>query len=452
MFEDDDIREIGQRLLATEGVPCSDVEQIDRIHQLERLTAHVQAQLMSETTTFLDGRRVGGWRDPAEHLRDVKLDSANDEVALARGISAVTSALHTATAEILINDLPTCFRALDEGRISLHAARSIVNEAQVLSPQQRNEIDDATALEVADLLPGQVRDSVRARVLAVDSAAAERRAANARADKQVGLVKRGDGVALVFGRLPAEDATACWDAIDTHARRLRDAGDERTLNDIRCDTFVSRLTGAEPAAPAKVELGVVISAATWLGLTDTPASLTGYGAIHPGMVRDIVDGADTWIRRLMVDPNTGEVLSIDSKARKVTGLLRTFGTYRDQVCRRPYCTNPITDFNHIKEHAKGGRTNHHNIDGLCEPCHLSRHRAGWTQRTDPFTGRIEWITPTGHVYGSDPPPAIGYGTLSARLLRMIVQHPLPSTAPPDGCDRSTRSSGPTATGRIRSSC
>jgi hypothetical protein len=106
----------------------------------------------------------------------------------------------------------------------------------------------------------------------------------------------------------------------------------------------------------------------------------------------------------------------------VTGLLRTFGIYRDQTCRRLYCSNPIRDFNHISEHGKGGRTNHRNIDGLCEPCHLSRHRAGWSQQAEPGSGRVWWMTPTGHCYPSDPPPALGHGRVSAAMLRILARH------------------------------
>jgi hypothetical protein len=382
----------------------------------------VQAQLLSEAAVFVHRRRMGRWRDPADSGREVKLDAANDEVALARGVSATTAALHVSLAEVLQNDLPECFAALDEGRISLHAARMIVAECDVLSAQQRSEIDAAIALEAPRLLPGQVRAAVRARVLAIDADAAQRRARKARADRRVGMVSKPDGVGLVFGRLAAEEAVACWTALDSCARKMRAEGDKRPINDIICDTFLARLTGAESTRPRRVEIGVVISAASWLGLDATPATLTGYGSIHPAVLADVVAGADTWVRRLIVDPHDGQVLSIDSRARKVTGLLRTFGYYRDQVCRRPYCSNPISDLNHIREHGKNGRTRYDNIDGLCERCHLSRHTAGWSQTLDPTTGRIWWTTPTRHAYVSDPPPALGYGTLSASLLRVIAQH------------------------------
>jgi len=266
-----------------------------------------------------------------------------------------------------------------------------------------------------------VREAVRARVLAADAEAAAKRARRARSDTRVGLVRREDGVGMVFANLEAERAVAVIDSLDEHARRLRQTGDARSLSQIMCDTFVERLTGAGTDRPASVRVNVVVSAATLLGLDSTPGMLSGYGAIAPEVVREIVDGPDTWIRRLVTDPIDGQVLTIDSRARRVTGLLRTFTTARDGVCRRPYCSNPIREVDHVDDHALGGRTHHRNIDGLCIPCHRTRHRLGWRLEVDPRSARVWWTTPTGHRYASDTPPAIGYGTLSHRLLRMVVQ-------------------------------
>jgi hypothetical protein len=99
-------------------------------------------------------------------------------------------------------------------------------------------------------------------------------------------------------------------------RKARCEGDERSINGIICDTFIARLTGTDPAERARVEIGVVVSAATWLGAGDTPARLPGYGAIRPSVVREIVDGSDTWVHRVLVDPIDSEVLAIDSRARQ----------------------------------------------------------------------------------------------------------------------------------------
>jgi len=425
MFDSQRVREVGGRLLATEGEPCTAAEQIDRIAGWEQLIAHAQAQQLAEMADFADRRRTGRWAGVPEDTRDVVHDSANDEIALARRLSSVTVALHISLAQLLRNDLPQVFAALDAGAIGLHAARVIATETDVLSPEQRHGIDEALALEASRLTPGQVRDAARARVLAVDADAAAKRATKARARTEVGMVRRADGVGMIYANLRAEDAVATIEALDAHARSLRSAGDPRSLRQIRVDAFVARLTGSAPTTSAKrrVDVNIVVSAATLLGLDDTPGMLTGYGAIPAAVVRDIVDGPDTWIRRLVVDPIDGEVLSIDTRARRIEGLLRTFTELRDGVCRRPWCSNRIRHGDHIVAHAEGGRTHHRNSDGLCERCHRSRHRLGWRLDAEPASARVWWTTPTGHRYPSDPPPAIGYGTPSHQLLRMVVQHP-----------------------------
>jgi len=59
--------------------------------------------------------------------------------------------------------------------------------------------------------------------------------------------------------------------------------------------------------PAKVEVQVVISAATLLGLDDAPCLLRGYGAIPVEVARDIVDNAtSTTLRGLFADPVVGD--------------------------------------------------------------------------------------------------------------------------------------------------
>lgn len=474
MFEGMGVREVGARLLATEDEACGPAERVDRIAGWEAVIAHAQARQLAEMADFATTRRVGGWAETPEDSRERVYDSVNDEVAMARGISAVTAAMHLCLAQVLTQDLPHCFAALEAGRIGLHAARVIVAETDVLSPAHRGSVDAAIAAEAADLTPGQVRDAVRARVLAADADAADKRAAKARADTYVGMAKKPDGVALVYAHLKAEDAVAVTETLDAHARAARAAGDPRSLNQLRVDTFLDRLTagttatrtgtsrtgtsrthgetpdtgpdtaadgttparGGDPGDPSddntagdntdrparRVNLNLVVSAATVLGLDTTPGMLTGYGHISPAVVRDILDGPDTWIRRLVADPLDGQVLTIDSRARRVTGLLRVFTDTRDGVCRRPFCSNRIDDADHITEHHRGGRTHHANTDGLCQPCHLTRHQAGWTLTPETGTNRVWWTTPTGHTYGSEPPPALGYGTLSHLLLRTITQH------------------------------
>lgn len=430
MFDEAVVRDLVGALVTGEEEPHDAVALIDRVADADRVIAHLQARQLADMAAFADLRRRGRAAAWPEHAGEITHDGVNDELGLARGISPVTAACHLHLGQVLLRDFPCCFAALAAGEIGLHAARVIVAETDVLTPEQRRVTDEAVALEAMRLTPGQVREAVRARVLAADPQAAHKRAAKARQDVRVGLVRKPDGMGMVFAVLPAEQALGVFQSLDQHARAQRQGGDERSLQRLRGDCLVARVTGLVPGSATEqrgakpgVRLNVVISAATLLGLDDHPAVLSGYGAITPAVLADILADADTWVRRMFTDPVDGQVLTIDSRARKVEGLLRTFVRARDgHTCRRPYCTNPIRDVDHIHQYAQHGRTNAANSDGLCQPCHLTRHRLGWTLEADADGTRVWWTTPTGHSYASDPPPALGYGTLEVGMLRMLVRH------------------------------
>ncbi|WP_325789830.1 HNH endonuclease [Arthrobacter koreensis] len=84
------------------------------------------------------------------------------------------------------------------------------------------------------------------------------------------------------------------------------------------------------------------------------------------------------LRRLYVDPVSGDLTAMESKARAFpAGLARMIHT-RDQTCRTPWCDAPIRHIDHIQPHAAGGPTSYTNGQGLCEACNLAKEAPGWT--------------------------------------------------------------------------
>ncbi|WP_235036405.1 HNH endonuclease, partial [Arthrobacter sp. 18067] len=123
---------------------------------------------------------------------------------------------------------------------------------------------------------------------------------------------------------------------------------------------------------------------------------------------------EIWVRRLYTAPTTGELLTMDSKARLFPPRLRRFIETRDDTCRTPYCDAPIRHIDHIVPWHSGGITTLSNGAGLCEACNHTKENAGWSANTvsgDVHT--VELRTPTGHVYRSKAPPMPDPGTLRA---------------------------------------
>jgi len=421
MFETDDMAAVVS-VLAAAADQADPEERVDRIVAWERVVAWAQARQAREVAALAD-QRVRADAAAGACTSDQGRYVA-EEVALARMVSPMAGGQHVAFACGLVADHPATLAAMLAGRVGAMAARTIVRECMVLPPELRGQVDAAAAVEAAELTPGQVRRAVARRVTAADPEAAERRAAAARRDRCVSVLPGDDGTAALWARLPAEQAVACWNALDGHARGLRSAGDSRPLHDIRCDTLVERVTGTAAAQGPPVEVGVVISAATLLGLDSAPATLHGYGALPAGVARELATSSNAWLRRLVTDPIDGRVLTIDTRRRRFDGLLRKLIIARDQECRGPGCTGTIRDIDHLLPHAAGGPTTATNSQGLCTSTHTCRHHPGWKVTTSPDTavGGVEWTTPTGHRYQSRPPPALGHGShtheqLLARRLR-----------------------------------
>jgi HNH endonuclease len=122
-----------------------------------------------------------------------------------------------------------------------------------------------------------------------------------------------------------------------------------------------------------------------------------------------------WLRRLYTDPQTGALVTMESRGRCFEHGLRQVLIIRDEaVCRTPWCTAPIRHLDHVVEVHDGGATSAENGQGLCETCNYVKTSPGWSARPGP-DGTITTTTPTGHTYTSPvprqpgPPPTVATG-------------------------------------------
>lgn len=433
---------------------CGPGDLVDRIAATERLVAAAQAEqlrsvhALNVARTAADaaagvGPRLAGRTVPAE-------------VACARGVATSTARHQVALAGDAVVDHRQLFRLLQLGRISLSGLRKVVEQTAVLEPRLRAEVDANLAAELADrpLTPAQLADAAARQVIGMDPEAALRRCQVERADRRISLLDKHDGTAAVWAKLRAEEAVAVIDTVEAEAGAMRHAGDTRALGELVCDIVVHRLTSphapglplrldpdpgdlASPRSRAsrrrrrgrswctrRVELQVVVSAATFLGGDDAPATLRGYGAIPAELARRIVEDpcVDQVLRRLLCDPLDGRLLGMDALTRCFQGDLRRFLIWRDQTSRFPGSVTAIRDLDHLREHHRGGPTTAGNGQGLDKGTHIIRDHPGVAVRALPVltaaqlhqlrtnAPTIRWRMPTGHCYDSHPPPALGHGS------------------------------------------
>ena len=178
-----------------------------------------------------------------------------------------------------------------------------------------------------------------------------------------------------------------------------------------------------------IEVQLVMTDRTLLRGNPEPAHLPGYGPVPAEWARDLVRGATTvctsaaatpsllagaevFLRRLFTHPGTGQLVAMESRARRFPDALRDFLVARDQTCRTPWCDAPVRHADHATDVAAGGATDADNGQGLCEQCNNVKTAPGWRARPSPGNvpgdHEVTTTTPTRHSCASRPPPQPGH--------------------------------------------
>jgi hypothetical protein len=221
-------------------------------------------------------------------------------------------------------------------------------------------------------------------------------------------------MAKVTAILPVTQAAAVGGALQRAVGQARAVGDERTAGQVAADTLVELVTGQDRADAVPLRVGLVMTDSSLLSAGREPARHQGYGTIPADQARAMIAGASdslagAWLRRLYLEPTTGELVAMEAKSRRFPRALAEFIAIRDQVCRTPYCDTSIKHIDHVVPVAHGGETSVENGQGLCERCNYTKDSPGWEQAVvagdtpDAPGADIVTITPTGHEYFSPPP-------------------------------------------------
>lgn len=246
-------------------------------------------------------------------------------------------------------------------------------------------------------------------------------------------------MARLTATMPVAQAVAAYARLRQHAESARSSGDERGLGQLMCDELFRRLVtqdGTRAAADGRgvppvpdLEVGLVMSEHSLLRGGSDPAVLTdqegrAFGHVPAQLARRLVRDADrVWVSRLYANPDSGELVAMDARRRAFTGRLRKLLVWRDQTCRMPWCEAPVRHGDHVRGYAAGGETALANGAGLCEACNYVKEAPGWGAAVVDGKGHvIEFTTPTGHRYRSQPPPAPGHrSTADPRPRRAILR-------------------------------
>ncbi|MCQ1947918.1 DUF222 domain-containing protein [Arthrobacter sp. zg-Y1116] len=424
--------------LALQNLEAFDEQMVgEALSRMAHLMSWVQAQearlvnRMGEL--FRDDRYAASkWIEPG-----LAFSLAASECAAVLNVPQVTGQRLLSEATSLCTSHTATLTGLEEGRFSYQHAQVVLDQCQNVPAAALPEFE-ADLLAAAE---GQTRSqfSAKARRLRENRypQTINKRHLTAFEQRKVTLDREEDGMSCLSAHLRAAEAQQIYTALSTAARGEQVVGDSRTTDQLRADILAQLLIGSsrglftattdEAGTPDEAETGsgggsesapnrhtgpddgivpraeimVLINAETLFGADDQPAELHGYGPISAEAARRLARNAVGWTG-LAQDSQTGEILGV-GRRRKVPAGLRRWLRARDGTCRFPGCrvSTANSDVDHTIDWAKGGPTDHANLEHLCRRHHRFKTLGYW-KACQPTPGVIEWTSPTGRVYRTEP--------------------------------------------------
>ncbi|WP_285026046.1 HNH endonuclease signature motif containing protein [Plantibacter sp. ME-Dv--P-122b] len=393
------------------------------IHRQQAVLDARKARLLARSAAYADAFAdsvVPAVFPPAER-RALSRRSTCATLAMATRVPERTVQRATNDAEALVNNAPAVLESLEAGRISARHAKTITDQLCDV-PSEGRAVFLAKVLPVAE----QTTDAElrrRARVLRerLHPESITTRALRSEADRRVEVEPAADGMAWVHLFTTAPIAQGIAERIEAAAAESRAAGDTRTCAQLQADALAAlALTGvtpedvtSSPVLPHPIEVQehikptvqITVPALSMAGVSDAPATLDGYGPIDPETAARIAVNAPSFTR-ILVQPETGAVLSVGRNQYRVPADLQRAVRLRDGTCRAPGCGRRARacDLDHSVAWEDGGATDVGNLACLCRHHHRMKHLPEWNLDHQP-DGVLEWTTPDGKHHRTEPDPA-----------------------------------------------
>lgn len=244
--------ELGARDLAL----LSDAELVDFLAASRRLASWVQAGELAAAAELARRRPVypyerefgdGAFTTPeGAPITEFVVDEVRGALTLT-GNAAVELIELGLTLE---ERLPATRQALRQGEIDLPKTKVIARATSATDEQVARRVEQRVLPAAPRQTTGELRASATRAVLAADPAAADRCRKQSEAARGVSLRHDEHGTASLSGwRLPADQAIAAANRLNAIARAFKTDGDERRLDNIRADVFLSLLLGLLPTHP-----------------------------------------------------------------------------------------------------------------------------------------------------------------------------------------------------------
>lgn len=411
-----------------DAIHCGDAEEIvSALSEVRRREAELHAHrarlidALARANAAHEHEIVIGIERPAERVRFVERSTRAQVACILRVSEHLAGGLMRESTR-LVADLPATLDALTDGAISYRHARAVVEEADSLPDDAAASFEAAVLEGRTDLTPGAFAARCRRIRERTHPVPIETRAGSAETSRSVSLEYARDGMAWLHVSSSAAKAELAYTFLTGTAMDAQEAGDARTLDQLRADALLDAVLapgrsdvaeGTEALVGQRVEVSITVPALTLLGQSDEPAVLDGYGPIPLETAKTLAAGSTSW-HRILTHPVTGVRLTYDRATYRPPADLRRWLRRRDRTCRFPGCRRRAVrcDIDHTIAWEDGGRTDHDNLAHLCRRHHRLKHHTAWEVR---FDGELlVWTDPTGHEYCTEPAEPLGSGGDSER--------------------------------------
>jgi hypothetical protein len=389
------------------GIDVATVSGHDRIVVLrasQRMVSHFQAQVYDAMAAITDA--VEELEECSDPMWAPEMAAAEIRAALCLTRRAADSELETAL--VLRGRLPQVRDALRSGDLDYRRAKTMLYGTTHLPDEAAQTVADTILERAGRLTTGQLAALIRRLAIQVDPDDAHRRYTQATAQRRVVMEPTEAGTANLLGlELAPDRVAAVTRRINRIAQSLKNAGETRTMDQLRADVFVDLLYGRDHRRreTSRGVVDITVGLDTLAGLVDDPGELAGYGSVIADIARQTVDQQHHGEWRFSVThPESGMPLHVGTTKRRPTASMRRTveATYR--TCIFPGCRMPARgcDLDHRIPWAEGGHTSTECLAPLCRHDHCIRHR-GWSYRRLPDGDHL-WTSPLNHTYATSGTP------------------------------------------------
>jgi hypothetical protein len=285
----------------------TDDQIIGVVGRWQALEAWAAAGKLGAIVALLCRRGVAalGTREPG-NLPEAWTEDLNEEIAMALAVSDRTADKLIDLGWRLQARLPLTGAALNSGVIDAYKAQIIAEATAALDDASAAEAEALVAGKVAGKTPGEVGRLIDRAVIEADPDGAQKRREEAeRTDARVAVWREPAGTAAIAGfGCPAGIALEAEQAIQDRAAAYRQAGLAGTMDQLRNRAMLDKLRGVDargpefartdgtaPARGLAARINLILPVSTTSGVSDNPGLIPGWGAIDPGLVRDLAGRA-----------------------------------------------------------------------------------------------------------------------------------------------------------------